>query len=61
MFSGVTAGQIGLARAHEDVTLEIAPSAPGRGDGGSATLFHVNPDGEAGIEWRNIQPLGKWG
>ena len=51
VLSGVTADQVGLQRSGDDVTLVIAESAAGAGDGGSIRLVaHFDTAYERGVE-----------
>jgi Ca2+-binding RTX toxin-like protein len=44
VLNGVRAAQVSFARQGQTVTLEIAPSAAGRTDGGSVKLLNINPE-----------------
>jgi Ca2+-binding RTX toxin-like protein len=49
VLNGVTAAQVSFLRAGNDVTLVIAPTAPGRTDGGSIHLRNVDPYRQPGF------------
>jgi Ca2+-binding RTX toxin-like protein len=49
VLNGVTAAQVSILRAGNDVTLVIAPTSPGRTDGGSVQLRNVDPRGQPGF------------
>ena len=50
VLTGVKASQISFSRTGNDVSLIIAPSAPGKTDGGTVTLLNLSVDEQRGVE-----------
>jgi trimeric autotransporter adhesin len=55
ILKGVTAAQIGFRRDGDAVSLLIGPSALGQRDGGSVTLLNINPQGDSGVEFIELE------